>query len=178
MSLVKNSFSWSIGIPLCLKHVMVSHMHASHLRVWQTQLSDIASSCFDNDKTIYQTNMALVLREHCVTPARVESYIYIYMSVAVKIMNVKSRPMSQSQVKENARTITIQVWHYQLSLLQRTHFNVNFWWTDVNLYQSHWSVKTRSRSAGPTIYSKNMQKTVTMQYLITAIIAAEKFTLI
>ena len=47
MSLVKNSFSWSLGIPLGLKQVMVFHMHASHLRVWQTQLSNIASSCFD-----------------------------------------------------------------------------------------------------------------------------------
>ena len=55
---------------------------------------------------------------------------------------------------------------------------VNLSRTDVNLYQSHWSVKSRSRSAGPTVYSKNMQKTVTMQCLITAIIAAEKFTLL
>ena len=55
---------------------------------------------------------------------------------------------------------------------------VTFSPTDVNLYQSHWSVKSRSRSAGPTVYSKNMQRTVTMQCLITAIIAAEKFTLL
>ena len=36
MSLVRNSFSWSLEIPLCLKQVLVSHIHASHLRVWQT----------------------------------------------------------------------------------------------------------------------------------------------
>ena len=53
MSLVKNSFSWSIGIPLCLKQVMVSHIHASYLRVWQTQLSNIVASCFDIDLTFY-----------------------------------------------------------------------------------------------------------------------------
>ena len=104
MSLVKNSFSWSIGILLRLKQVMVSLMHASHLRVWQTQLSNIASSCFDIDKTIYYTNMALVLRESCVTLARVKSYICLSQS---KYWNVKSRSMSQSKVKENARAITI-----------------------------------------------------------------------
>ena len=87
MPLVKNSFSWSLGIPLCLKQVMVSHVHASHLRVWQTQLSNIASFCFDIDKTLYLTNMTLVLRERCVTPARVKSYIY--MSVTVKILERK-----------------------------------------------------------------------------------------
>ena len=92
MSLVKNSFSWSIGIPLCLKQVMVSHMHASHIRVWQTQLSNIASSCFDIDKTIYYTNITLVLRESCVTPARVKSYKN-YMSVTVKLLERKSRVM-------------------------------------------------------------------------------------
>ena len=53
MSLVKSSFLWSIGIPLCLKLVMVSHIHASHLRVLQTQLSNIDSSYFDIDKTVY-----------------------------------------------------------------------------------------------------------------------------
>ena len=62
-------------------------------------------------------------------------------------------------------------------LTQRTYFNVKFSRTDVNLFQSHWSVKRRSRSADPTIYSKNMQRTVTMQSLITVIIAAEKLTL-
>ena len=77
MSLVKISFSWSLGIPLCLKQVVVSHMHASHLRVCQTQLSNIASSCFDIDKTLYLTNTIFVLRERCVAPARVESYIYV-----------------------------------------------------------------------------------------------------
>ena len=55
--------------------------------------------------------------------------------------------------------------------------NVNLSGTDANLYQSHWSLKGRSRSAGPTVYSKNIQMTVTMQCFITVIIATEKFTL-
>ena len=96
-----------------------------------------------------------------------KSHIYLCLSQS-KYWNVKSKSMSQSKVKENARTITI---------LQRTLFDVNFSRTDVNLYQSHWSVKSRSRSAGPTVYSKNMQRTVTMQCLITVNIAAEKSTL-
>ena len=96
-----------------------------------------------------------------------KSHIYLCLSQS-KYWNVKSRSMSQNKVRENVRTITI---------LQRTLFDVNFSRTDVNLYQSHWSVKSRSRSAGPTVYSKNMQRTVTMQCLITVIIAAEKFTL-
>ena len=58
-----------------------------------------------------------------------------------------------------------------------TDFKSKFSRTDVNLYQSHLSVKIGSRSAGPTVYSKNMQGTVTTQCLITVIIAAEKFTL-
>ena len=49
-------------------------------------------------------------------------------------------------------------------------------WMSIYI-KSHWSVKSRSWSAGPTVYSKNMQRTVTMQCLITVIIAAEKFTL-
>ena len=101
MLLVKNSFPWSIGIPLCLKQIMVSQIYASHLKVWQTQLSNIASSCFDIDKTLYLTNMTLVLREHCVTPAQVKSY---KMSIAVK--NVSKCP--KATLKRIARTITIQ----------------------------------------------------------------------
>ena len=50
--------------------------------------------------------MTLVLRERCVTPAQLKSYIYI--SVTVKILERKSRSMSQSKVKENAKTITIK----------------------------------------------------------------------
>ena len=38
---------------ICLKQVMVARIYASHLRAWQTQLSNIASSCFDIDKTLY-----------------------------------------------------------------------------------------------------------------------------
>ena len=98
MSLVKTSFSQSIGIPLCLKQVMVSHIHASHLRVWQTQLSNIASSCIDIDKTVYKTNMTLVLGERCVTPGLVKSCICLSQS---KYWNLKSRLMSQSKLKEN-----------------------------------------------------------------------------
>ena len=59
----------------CLKQIMVARIYASHLRVWQTQLSNIASSCFDIDKTLYLTNITLVLWERCVTPVRVKSYI-------------------------------------------------------------------------------------------------------
>ena len=51
--LVENSFSWSIVILLGLKQVMVLHIHASHLRLWQTQLSNIALSCFNIYKTLY-----------------------------------------------------------------------------------------------------------------------------
>ena len=53
--------------------------------------------------------MTLVLRERCVIPARVKSYIY--MSVTVKILERKKLVnilMSESKVKENVRTITIQ----------------------------------------------------------------------
>ena len=55
------------------KQVMVSHIHACHLRVLQTQLSNIALSYFDIDKKLYLTNITLDLRERCVTPAQVKS---------------------------------------------------------------------------------------------------------
>ena len=117
MSLEKNSFSWSFRIPLCLKQVMVSHMHANHLRVWQTQLSYIASSCFDIDKTLHLTNMTLVLRECCVTPASKVIYIYIYIYLSQsKYWNIKRRSMSQNMVKENVRTIAIQQWFCYLRI--------------------------------------------------------------
>ena len=81
MPFVKNSFSWSIGIQLCLKQVMVARIYASHLRVWQTQLSNIASSCFDIDKTLLnQYDISSI------TAARVKSY---NMSVTVKILERK-----------------------------------------------------------------------------------------
>ena len=82
MSLVRSSFSWSTGIPLCLKQVMVSLIYASYLRVGQTQLSNIASSCFDIEKkkTLYLTNMTIILRERCVTPAGVKYYICLSQS--------------------------------------------------------------------------------------------------
>ena len=48
--------------------------------------------------------------------------------------------------------IKCQVWHSQLSILKKTHFDVNCWGTDR--HQSHWSMKTRSRSPDHSACSK------------------------
>ena len=61
-------------------------MHASHLRVWQTELSNIASSCFDIDKTLNQHDIS---SEGTLCHTCSSNFIYIYMSVTVKILDRK-----------------------------------------------------------------------------------------
>ena len=61
---------------------------------------------------------------------------------------------------------------HSLSLLQRNDL------FQEDLCQSHWSMKSRSRSTGHSACSKSMQRTITMQGLmLTAIMAVEKHTL-